>query len=519
MSMRVVVVAFATAAATFAFAEGEERVYRIPRVVAPVAGGDKDEGYGVRDFYGSRVRTCVNRNPAEQGIFEKRICSAFVVGSDSVVSFKARNSSRYFSIYDLGNGAWRPNSFANPEGDWDACGGNEVVISANSGPYPHADHGPVTTQMWSGCKENLFRCEDSGLPSSKPCVTGQGVVASPAEADLQGKVMHNLGCFLDGDSLRCVGGLISNKVGHSARGPRVLATNARASPLKVEGAAFDNTIRGCIDLRRSHTRRSSTRRHCLFDGRFSLTRGRGGEALIFARANTNPAGGGRWVTVAKAPGPLVGANAWGAMEPIRFLTIEDRIYPFPLNSGGFWNEFDRSFHTALSDVAVASRRANIDFAAVNPNPYDGGATLVGLFPTAVEVPADAETGARAQEVGATLMSVSVDGVHWAPPVAIVESFAVNGETNDHPVDGLVVRDGNVFVYVHAGVPGTLRALCEPRWPFPAGPPPSAIHRLKLSPRWMKAYTADAVDRLAAAPPDADLTYNMSGVFSRPPPAT
>ena len=101
MSMRVVVVAFATAAATFAFPGGVE----------------EDDGYGVRDFYGNRVRTCVNRNPAEQGRFEQRICSAFVEGSDSVVSFKERNSSRYFSIYDLGNGAWRPNSFANPEGD------------------------------------------------------------------------------------------------------------------------------------------------------------------------------------------------------------------------------------------------------------------------------------------------------------------------------------------------------------------------------------------------------------------
>ena len=504
MSMRVVVVAFATAAATFAF-----------------AGGDEDEGYGVRDFYGSRVRTCVKRNPAKLGVFEKRICSAAVVGSNSVMSFEGRNSSRYFSIYDLGNGAWRPNSFANPEGDWDACGGNEVVLSAKSGPYPHADHGPVTTQIWSGCDENFLRCEDSGLPSNKSCVTGltgQGVALSPADAELhgRGKVLHNLGCFLDGDSLRCVGGLLSNKVGHSAT---VLSTNARTSRLKVEGAAFDNTIRGCIELRRSYTRRSSNRRHCHFDGRFSLARGGGGEALIFARANTNPAGGGRWVTVAKAPGPLVGASAWGAMEPIRFLTIEDRIYPFPLNSGGFWNEIDRSFHAALSDVAVASRRANIYFAAVNPNPYDGGATLVGLFPTAVKVPADAETGARAQEVGATLVSVSVDGVHWAPPVAIVKSFAVNGETNDHPVDGLVVRGGNVYAFVHTGVPGTLRALCEPRWPLPAGPPPSEIHRIALSARWMKAYTADAVDRLAAAPPDADLTFDVSGVSSRPPPAT
>jgi len=263
----------------------------------------------------------------------------------------------------------------------------------------------------------------------------------------------------------------------------------RGAGLAEVGYAFNNTVPGCVDLRRDYADR------CEFDGRFSVAAARGGGFLVYVRANMNADGGGRYVSVARRAS-LAGDGGW-AYAPIRFLEADDSRY-----GAGFWTAADRPFHDALRDVSVAAARANVYFAAVNPNPLDGGATLLGLFPTAVEVPdrTDAREAAkgRVEEVGATLLSVSVDGVRWAPPIALAEAFPVGGESTDHPIDGVVLRGDALFVYVHAGVPGTLSALCNRD--RPPAPPPSRIVRLALKADALRAYAADAVARLQAAPP-------------------
>ena len=146
---------------------------------------------------------------------------------------------------------------------------------------------------------------------------------------------------------------------------------------------------------------------------------------------------------------------------------------------------------------------------------DGGRTLLALFPTAVEVPhlrAPGELFDKYPERGAHLLAVSLDGVRFSAPVAVVAAFPNGGEINDHAVDGFVARGDRVFFYVHAGVPGTLTHLC-PRW-RPRGDrrPVSRLVRFALRKRALLRYTRDAVARLKEAPPDAPYEVNASGIF-------
>ena len=63
----------------------------------------------------------------------------------------------------------------------------------------------------------------------------------------------------------------------------------------------------------TRTFRGARRRYCEYDGRFSLASLRGAD-LLYARANTNPKGGGRAVQVATRQGA-----AWGALRALSFL--------------------------------------------------------------------------------------------------------------------------------------------------------------------------------------------------------
>lgn len=172
------------------------------------------------------------------------------------------------------------------------------------------------------------------------------------------------------------------------------------------------------------------------------------------------------------------------------------------------------FNVALSSLPKAAELANIYFPTVNANPADGGKTFLGLFPTTVECPAcrgDLEDKFdKRPERGAILLSVSVDGVHFAPPLPLVWAFPNGGEINDHSVDGLVRVGDTVYFYVHHGVPGTLVHLC-PRFQ-PKEKPPSTIVRYALNVDALAKYTEDAVALLSDLAPDDTFLVNASGIF-------
>jgi hypothetical protein len=218
--------------------------------------------------------------------------------------------------------------------------------------------------------------------------------------------------------------------------------------------------------------------------------------------------GFRYVTVAPVD-PLAGD--WAAPHaPIRFLTATGKTRDVR------FSDDDSAFARALANLTTAARVADIYFPTVSANPVDGGRTLLGLFATALEredLESSVHDRGRSPEVGAILLSVSLDAVHWAPPVALASVFPNRGELNDHAVDGFVRAGPRVFFYVHAGVPGTLGHLC-PRF-APPRPPPSRLVRYALKARNLARYTKDAVRRLRSAPPDDAVVANRSGIFVIP----
>lgn len=185
------------------------------------------------------------------------------------------------------------------------------------------------------------------------------------------------------------------------------------------------------------------RRPCLLDGKSSLAYTRAGSLLLYTRANLRLNGGARFVQVtSSASGQPEGP--WG---PYRLLNI-----------------------SGLSAAQI--QRTNIYLAAVNPNPADGGRTLIGLFPVLEE-----------DTKRATISSaVSCDGVHFSPLKTLIASQGTHsGRTLDHPVDGFVRRGNRVHMYVHLNVPGIATDLEKP-------PPPQLV-RLTASVSVMKAYGA------------------------------
>ena len=181
---------------------------------------------------------------------------------------------------------------------------------------------------------------------------------------------------------------------------------------------------------------------CEFDGRISLTRFRG-RFLIYARANTNRGSGGRYVQVARS----VRDDPAGPYLPFRLLTI-------------------------LGYQEAAMKAKDIYFAAVQPNPIDVDGTLLGLFPVALDRPlprrahafnrpghADATSaGAHGGLVG---LSISCDGLLWAPLVVLIASRVTQNRTWDQPVDGFLTDGTSVFAFIHANVPGIAAPKASP----------------------------------------------------------
>ncbi|KAJ1626777.1 hypothetical protein T492DRAFT_842900 [Pavlovales sp. CCMP2436] len=134
----------------------------------------------------------------------------------------------------------------------------------------------------------------------------------------------------------------------------------------------------------------------------------------FGRSNIKY-NGGRFVQVAES----AGAELAGPFGPMQLLDFDN------YDSAG---------------------NGNIYFAAVNVHPLDVG-MLIGLFPVNTgDLPYGADTN------GMIGMAFSCDGKEWSELVPLIYSHGIAGRTYDHPVDGLVWREGRLFFYMQHHVP-------------------------------------------------------------------
>jgi len=186
---------------------------------------------------------------------------------------------------------------------------------------------------------------------------------------------------------------------------------------------------GCIECR------NGTLGACEFDGKFSFTRFRG-RYLLFARANINRGKGGRFVQVAVSKDD----DPSGDYQPFTLLNI-------------------------FGYKAAQMQNANIYFASVQPNPIDEQNTLLGLFPVALDKQLRPPNTFNRLIEGVVALSISCDGIEWAPLVALAASAVTESRLWDQPVDGFVRHGPTVFALIHKNVPGIAgkrRGIDQPR---------------------------------------------------------
>jgi len=327
--------------------------------------------------------------------------------------------TRYFSVLDVGG---------SPLG----TAPGELWTFARDGAQPDSCHSaPCDALLWAGGS-----AEGRLLGGGEPRVVVD-------EAD--DGVAHNFGVLLTDDGTLLGGGglfrLAADERLNGSRGKdlygaslalhgpnenyrgleffaaadRRTALEPTAAWAKVPGSTISGGHPGCVE------RRPTFGGLCEFDGRVSLVERRG-EVLAYARANTNAAGGGRGVQVARAA-DLFGGSGWGPFELATFQGLGD------------------------------PSRANVYFAAVARNPVDG-ASLLGLFPTVL--PSGASFVA---------LAFSCDGARFSALAPLLNGTrgARLGRAPDQPVDGVVRRGDTVFFYVHRDVPGIAKHTASRPW--------------------------------------------------------
>ena len=159
---------------------------------------------------------------------------------------------------------------------------------------------------------------------------------------------------------------------------------------------------------------------CYFDSKLSLVRFQG-RFLLYVRANTVVAGGGRFVQVAQS---LVD-NPVGPYGRFQMLDI-----------GGYQGR-------------PQMKQGNIYTAVVRGHPLDNG-VLLGLF--SVNLGIRGRTGPRSNGEGFVALSLSCDGRRWSPFTRLLKSVSDRARNFDQPVAGLLLRDGEVHFFVQRDVP-------------------------------------------------------------------
>ncbi|KAJ1456869.1 hypothetical protein M885DRAFT_516420 [Pelagophyceae sp. CCMP2097] len=382
---------------------------------------------------------CLVDYPAQ--LLRPRAAAGALVSTAKLVhTFAEGDATRYFTVLDIPAASpLRPTQDNAPE----------VWLLGKNGSFPHAVGSKARIVLFPRC-DALLGCVSAA----------EAVVVAAGD-----RAVHNVAVSLTAaGALWAIGGLLGEAL------PLARAWRTDAWPqLSSEGLAADTSTQmfgrrhaGCVELR-------AGKRGCEYDGRLSLATF-GGRTLVYARANTRPEGGGRYVQVAALRQDRA---AWGSFEPIDFR-------PSPEGKSAFGD---------LRTMASARNSTDVYFGAVNANPVDAR-TVLGLFPTTA-----AHKGkARA----AILAAVSCDGVHFGSPLALLPaSTATRGEVNDHAVDGFVRRGANVYAYAHHGVPGTLAKFCDVKHGR-IKPPKSTLVRYTIPADRLRQWTRKQMQQLRAA---------------------
>lgn len=304
---------------------------------------------------------------------------------------------------------------------------------------------------------------------------------------LRNNSAHNLGLMWDG-RLTGLGGRYAPHRGMSG------AFLFDGDPLTRRGQM---RAAGCIERRPDFKK-------CEFDGRFSVVAYRG-RFFVYARANLNPEGGGRFVQVTSTPleALVCPRPKWAPFRLVSF--APGHVAGLPRRASNY-------------SLETAQKYGNIYYMAVNKNPV--GIGLLALFPIRVEdVPDETRIPpfkTRQKKVpniiwseafhgpggwvdfpptpnsSAIALALTCDGYSFSTPLPLVRAVPASlGRTNDHPVDGFIVEHRRLYFYVHVGVRGTFGKRA-PAFAMSADP---AIHRYAISLRALKRYTMDAVAQL------------------------
>jgi hypothetical protein len=232
-------------------------------------------------------------------------------------------------------------------------------------------------------------------------------------------VAHNLAVAVDDDQLVAAGGLYRSRDPALYKNVQPLHGSDRYEGVEVfdisrdltwtRTAVIDGRHPGCVE------RRAGFGGLCEFDGRLSLAP-LGNELLLYARANTREAGGGRGVQVSRRS-----SEGWSPFERVSFegLHEDDQVYFAAINRHPAFVLRHRG-HQYAADALIA----------LAPVSRADGSAYVGL-------------------------AVSCDGVHFSnlEPLLNCTGGASLGRAPDHPVDGLLRRGATTHIYVHRDVPG------------------------------------------------------------------
>ena len=154
---------------------------------------------------------------------------------------------------------------------------------------------------------------------------------------------------------------------------------------------------------------------CYFDSKMSLTHFRD-RYYVFARANTVPRGGGRFVQVA--------------------VSASD-------DPGGPYSSFEMIQIAGYSTI----RSGNIYTAAIREHPLDTS-MLLGLFSVNEGQPGRVNKDGKCY----IALSLSCDGKRWSNLTPLIHTNGSKGRTFDQPVTGLLRKGGAVHFFVHRDVP-------------------------------------------------------------------
>lgn len=284
-------------------------------------------------------------------------------------------------------------------------------------------------------------------------------------------VARNAAFFTSEDKVYALGGEHSRLCGEEPGDPCGNGAELWARTKGDDNWSFKSIVikgdhPGCLELRRGFTQ-------CEFDGKWSVAK-IGDGWLVYGRANLSKRHGGRWTTVATISQREIDTAIAENRPPI--------VRPFKNVSFGEGSAQTQKYFSSLSQAR--SPELNLYFFAVNTNPVDPR-TLLAIFPVST----------RAHAYLAT--SVSRDGLKWSPPVPLFDSqmsLKGNGKMRglDHPVDGLFVKKGVVYVYTQINVGGIVPEGSS----FDAYPPHLVAHAIPLEN--LARYTKQALHSMRAS---------------------